>query len=158
MKGLIGLAVVTALAAAATTASGSPNSRVVACKAGVKTIGGVIYRTFCGPATATVSMRGKQYSFSGGKCTKTGVVQVFTVSVGTLTVGKNKPRFKYFGAAVSAASHDGVYRRGVVGWAVNRKRYSLYNVRLSLSGSLTRGTFSGRIVGGGRATGSFRCK
>jgi hypothetical protein len=151
-------ALVVALAAlAATAAAGSGTAASTACKAGIHVIGRTTYRVYCGPAAASVKVSGKTHSFRHGTCLRAG--KLFTVSIGTLTMSKGKPRYSYLGITVPAAKKDGSYTRAVVTWAFGGKRYSLYNVKVRLSGKRTRGTFSGRIVGRtGNVTGSFRCK
>lgn len=157
MKRLLVLSCVAAVCAAV-AASAAP-ARPAACKPGVHTIGKTTYRVYCGPASATVKLGRKTQSFRNGSCLRIGATKVFTISIGTLTISKGKPKYSFFGVAVPSASHDGVYRRASIAWAYGGKRYTLYNVKLRLSGNRTRGTFSGRVVGQRRsASGSFRCK
>jgi len=150
------------LALAVTAAAGAGTRAAAACKPGVHTIGKTTYRIFCGPASASVKVQGKTHSFRNGSCLTVGAAsaaKVFTMSIGTLTVSKSKPKYSYLGITVPGVNHDGVFRRAVVTWAFAGKRYSLYNVKLRLSGNRTRGAFSGRIVGKRvTVTGSFRCR
>jgi hypothetical protein len=132
---------------------------VEACKPGVHTVGKTTYRVFCGPASATVRVAGKAHSFRHGSCLKLGAARVFTLSIGTLTMSKGTAHYSYLGISVPSAGRDGVYHRASVAWAYGGKRYTAYNVKLTLAGNRTRGTFSGRIVGKrGTVTGSFHCK
>ena len=152
-------ALVLVLAAlAATAAVGSDSAASAACKPGIRVVGKTTYRVFCGPASASVKVSGKTHSFRHGTCLRVGN-KVFTLSIGTLTMSKGKPKYSYLGATVPAAKKDGLYKRAVVTWAYGGKRYSLYNVNVQLAGKRTRGTFSGQIVGrAGKVTGSFRCR
>lgn len=139
-------------------AAGAGTRTAAACKPGAHTIGKMTYRVFCGPASASVKVEGKTHSFRNGSCLRAGTTKVFAMSIGTLTISKSKPKYSYLGITVPGAKRDGAYRRAVITWAFAGNRYSLYNVKLRLSGGRTRGTFSGRIVGKrGTVTGSFRC-
>ena len=151
LGGLVALSAVAAAGAGAKTAA--------ACKPGIHEVGKVTYHVFCGPATASVKLGGKTYTFRGGTCLQAGITRIFTISIGKLTIGKGKPRYSYLGVTVPSANHDGTYRRAVVTWAIGGKRYSLSNLKVRLTNNQTRGTFSGRAVGKrGTVTGSFRCK
>jgi len=140
-------------------ASGNGTGFAAACKPGAHKVGKVIYRTYCGPASASVKVAGKTYTFRNGSCLSAGITRVFTMSIGKLSSRKGKPRYSYFAVTVPNAKHDGVYRRAVITWSIGGKRYSLSNVKLRLTNKQTRGSFSGRDVGRrGAVTGSFRCK
>ncbi len=156
MKRLIVLIAAGALGAGAAASGGSGS--VQACKPGVKSIGGRLVRTFCGPARATATVSGKRpASFKQGSCTR--LQSTFTVNIGTITIGKWRPKYDYFGVAIAGANHDGLYPLASVAWSHGGRRYALYNVKLRLAGNRTRGTFSGRVVGShATAKGSFRCK
>jgi hypothetical protein len=145
-------------ALALVAAAGAGTRSAEACKPGIRTIGKTTYRIFCGPASASVKVGRKTHSLRNGSCLTVGG-KVFTLSIGTLTMSKRKPRYSYLGVTVPQAKRDGIYRRAVVTWAFGGKRYSLDNVKVRLAGKRTRGTFSGRIVGKtATVTGSFRCK
>lgn len=151
--------VTSALVALMAAAAGSGTGAAAACKSGVHKVGKVIYRTYCGPASASVKVAGKTHTFRNGSCLRAGITHVFTMSIGKLTIGNGKTRYSYFGLSVPTANHDGIYRRAVITWSIGGKRDSLSNVKLRLSNNQTRGSFSGRAVGRrGRVTGSFRCK
>ena len=151
--------ILAALVVLVAAAAGSGTGTAAACKPGAHKVGKVIYRTYCGPASASVKVAGKTYTFRNGSCLRAGITRVFTMSIGKLTSRKGKPRYSYFGVTVPSAKHDGVYRRGVITWSIGGKRYSLSNVTLRLTNKQTRGSFSGRAVGRrGAVTGSFRCK
>ena len=157
MRRALVVAVLLALCAVAT--AGAVTNAATACKAGVHTVGKVTYRVYCGPASATVKTAGKTHTFRNGSCLRAGITRVFTMSIGRLTMSKDKPKYSYFGVTVPSANHDGTFRRVVVTWAIGGKRYSLINAKLRLTNKQTRGSFSGRAAGkGGTVTGSFRCK
>src|SRR5205085_1798103 len=147
--------VVAALAAAAlfaAAASGRPGS--AACTPGVKSSGSVTYRTFCGPAHATAKVGGKTFTFSGGTCAKLG--GIFTVNLGTISLGAPKPKYPYFGLNVSPPQ-AGAHAGQLVAFSVPGKRYSLLHATVTLKAGLRGGTFSGAVFSGGTASGSFSC-
>jgi hypothetical protein len=151
--------ILAALVVLVAAAAGSGTGAAAACKPGAHKVGKVIYRTYCGPASASVKVAGKIYTFRNGSCLRAGITRVFAMSIGKLTSRQGKPRYSYFGVTVPSAKHDGVYRRAVITWSIGGKRYSLSNVKLRLTNKQTRGSFSGRAVDGrGKVTGSFRCK
>ena len=69
------------------------------CTAGVKTVGGVLTRTFCGPATVSFTIAGKTAKLSQGQCVATS--SYLTVNIGVFTgPGAKSPRPNYFGLDV----------------------------------------------------------
>jgi hypothetical protein len=147
-------AVLGSTAVALVLASGA-SSRQTACTAGVKTVAGVTYRTFCGPAHATLKAGGKAYAFRGGACTISG--GYFTINIGTITLPPGKPKYTYFGITVFG-KRDGVYRNSAVSWQVRGQKNSLILSTVTVSGGRLRGTFAGKLLfGGGPASGSFGC-
>ena len=153
------LVLVALVALSASAAAGAGGKAAAACKPGSHKVGKVTYRVFCGPASATVKLGGKTYSFRNGSCLRAGITRVFTMSIGSLRMSKGKPKYSYFAVTVPSANHDGVFRRAIVTWAIGGKRYSLSNVKLRLTNGQARGSFSGRAGGKrGTVTGSFRCK
>jgi hypothetical protein len=154
MKRFLVLFVAGAIAAA--VASGGSGS-VQACKPGVRSVGKILVRTFCGPAKASLTVGGKPQAFRQGSCTR--LQATFTINIGTITIGKAKPKYDYFGISIAGANHDGNYPRAAIGWAYHGRRYAAFNAKLKLAGNRTRGTFSGRVVSS-KATvkGSFSCK
>ena len=129
--------------------------RSASCTAGVRTVGGATVRTFCGPARATVKAAGKTFVFSGGQCTVSS--GFFTVNVGSITLGpQSKPKFAYLGIDVKPP-RAGLHRNQVVSWQVPGKGYALIGATVTVSAGLKGGTFTGRLIGGGTATGLFSC-
>ena len=148
--GLVLAGVVAALAAA-----GHASARQ-ACTAGVHSSGGVTYRTFCGPAHATLKVGGKTYSFKGGSCQLTG--KLMSINIGTITLPPGKPKYNYFGITVFAKK-GGTYSNQAVAWQFpHGKSGSLLRTTIKLAGSRKSGTFSGSpLTGGGKGVGSFGC-
>ncbi len=112
-------------------------------------------RTFCGPATATARVGSKTFRFSGGQCT---VSQgYFTVNIGAITLGSEKPKYAYLGIDVKPPK-AGTHASQIVSWQAPGKRYSLLPAKVTVASGLRSGTFSGPVLGGsGSATGSFHC-
>jgi hypothetical protein len=144
---------------AATAAAGAATKAAAVCRPGTQKVGSVVYRVYCGPASATVKVGGETHAFHNGSCVRVGITKVFTMSIGKLTISKGKPRYNYFGVTVVGANGDGTYRRAVVTWAFGGERQALSSVNLRLTHKQTRGSFSGRATGShDTVTGSFRCK
>ena len=148
------LAAVGLLAAAAVAGTAPAGTRSASCTAGVRTVGGAKVRTFCGPATATAKTAGRTFRFSGGQCQ---VSQgFFTVNIGSITLPPPKPKFAYLGIDVKPA-RAGAHQNQIVSWQVPGKSFSILGATVTVSAGLKGGTFSGRLIGGGSATGSFSC-
>ncbi len=140
-----------------------PVASAKTCHAGVHRFGSVNARTFCGPASAHITLPGKSATIRGGKCQKTS--QYFTINIGTAVLGSapNKPH--YLGITVGSvpggggapAGNDGTYSGGAVSFVINHRGYALINTTVILAGNRTKGSFSGTIFGGGQASGTFSC-
>jgi hypothetical protein len=151
----------------ALAASSGAASRRAACTPGIVKFGGVTARVFCGPAKATLKASGKTLRFSGGSCERTGTY--VTVNIGTVVLGqttKRKPDYfgldvgAYAGASTKPATHDGVYRGGVIAADFAGKAYLVRGdtARITLAGGRTRGTFTSTLLfGGGSVSGTFSC-
>lgn len=127
-----------------------------ACTAGVRTAGGVTYRSFCGPAHATLHFGGKTYRFTGGDCERTG--GSFAINLGTITLPPGKPKYRYFGIAVFTG-HDGTFQNQAVSWQLPTGDHnSLFHAKLVLAGGRTRGTFAGTTLADRTpGSGTFHC-
>jgi len=125
-----------------------------ACTASVRTAGGVTYRTFCGPARATVHVGGKTLAFSGGSCQRA----TFTINIGTITLPPGKPRYRYFGMTIFG-NRDGVYQDQAVSWQLpDGEHNSLFHATVVLKDGRSEGTFTGStLVGNVKGSGSFHC-
>ncbi len=128
------------------------------CTPGVHKSGGATYRTFCGPAHATIKSRGKTYILRNGSCSASDK-STFSINIGTVTLGAAKPKYDYFGITVFATK-DGTYTTGaVVAWERPGTRAALWHTTVKLQGGRTRGSFAGQlIIGGGTASGTFSCR
>src|SRR5260221_8729528 len=127
-----------------------------ACTAGVRTTSGVTYRTFCGPARATLHLGGKTYSFTQGECERTG--SSFTINIGTITLPPGSPKYRYFGIAVFKGK-DGTYTEQAVALQFpGGKRTSLFHAKIVLKASRSQGTFAGATLADHTpGSGPFHC-
>ena len=149
-----GVAVVALLIAVGLAANAPAGTRSSSCTAGVSTVGGAKVRTFCGPAKATAKTAGMTFRFSGGRCEVTQ--GFFTVNIGSITLPPAKAKLMYLGIDVKPP-RAGVHHNQIVSWQVPGKGYSILGATVTVSAGLKSGTFSGRVIGGGAATGSFSC-
>jgi hypothetical protein len=164
------LALITAAAAVAALAGvAGPASGAGKCKPGVhKFDGSTKARTFCGPASAKVTLLPGQspIKFKPGECEIHK--KYVTINLGTIVLGPtNKKKPEYFGLTVGRtpaggkpAPKDGTYDQDVViSFEHKNKGHALGNASVTLTHNRTRGTFQGTPFGQqGAVTGSFRCK
>ena len=81
--------------------------------------GGTLERTFCGPATVTVTVNGKSFKLSQGQCVTTS--KYISVNIGVLLARATGKRPNYFGVDIGAvpgstsspAGKDGTYKSGI---------------------------------------------
>jgi len=162
----ITLVLATVVLALATAASGAPARN--ACTAGESTIGGVKYETFCGPAKASVKTGGKTLTFTNGACVTTS--SYFTINVGaTQLLATGKPVKAYFGLDVGkvpggeefggrAAGGDGTYANVPVSFVSSTgTKYLALGATVKLTNGRKDGSFSGKLLTGGSASGTFSC-
>lgn len=110
----------------------TPSMRIASsarCHAGVKRVHGVKERTFCGPATVTVTVGGHTYKMSQGECDRTG--KMFSINIGTVTIsGGHHRKPNYFGVLISGVpplkGHGSYTTKSVMGsFVYNGKTYPL---------------------------------
>jgi hypothetical protein len=146
-------------------AASSAGNATTACTAGQTSVAGVSYESFCGPAKATVKAGGKTLSFTNGQCQIKP--QSLTVNIGSAILGSQKPAKPYFGFDVGkvggatfggkAATADGTYSNLSVAFNANGTRYLVLRATVTLKNNRKAGTFSGSLLTGGAASGSFSC-
>ncbi len=143
-----------------TNNGGNGGSQTSGCVAEVKEINGVNTRQFCGPAKAQGTADGQSISFSNGDCQV--VSGMFTVNIGRIVLGISdaaqelKKQYNYFGITLSATK-DGTYKNAAIAFDYGGKGYALTSNTLVLSDNLTKGTFTGKDLANGTASGSFTC-
>jgi len=130
--------------------------RAASCHAGIRTSGGATYRTFCGPARATVHLGGRTYRFTQGSCLRTR--NMFTINIGTITLPPRTPKYNYFGITIFTG-RDGTFREQSVAMQfAGGRRGALFHTTIRLSGRRQTGSFSGTVLAtGARGTGTFSC-
>jgi hypothetical protein len=167
---LLALAVLTMLAACGTnssvskssgTSTGSTGTSAVGCVAEVREINGVNTRSFCGPATATATVGGQQWSWTQGQCfNESGMVgvNIGRVILGTdVTAQQLKKQYDYFGVTVQA-SKDGTYPGTAIAGEYHGQDLTIVSGSVTLSSNLSKGSFTGDLFsGGGHVTGSWSC-
>jgi hypothetical protein len=127
-----------------------------ACTAGVHTTGGVTYRTFCGPAHATLHLGGKTYLFAQGACERTG--SSFTINIGTITLPPGSPKYRYFGITVFSGKAGTFTNQAVATQFPGGKRVALFHATIVLKAGRSQGTFKGTTLADQRpGSGTFRC-
>ena len=140
------------VAAAAVPLAGARAS----CTAGMKTVGGVSERTFCGPAKATVHYGSQTWTFSQGECAKS---PYFSVNIGTVVLGtSSKPKPDYFG--LTAQKSGGSWKAIAVVFDHGGKGYPVRTdtAKVTVSPGGTKGTFAGTsFLGGTKVSGTFSC-
>jgi hypothetical protein len=128
------------------------------CKPGTHKFGSGQARTFCGKASATITVGTQKTTLKGGGCERTK--NNFTLNIGTVLLGVDSPkRPNYFGVTVgnppysTPASKDGTYTgNGVVAFVIKHKHYSLQQPTITLKSNRSKGSFSGKLLQGGTAT------
>lgn len=141
----------------------APGTAMAACTAGVHSYGSAQARTFCGPASATIHIAGKTSTLKGGECERTS--QYLSVNIGTTVLGTtSKTSPNYFGLDVgktlgggTPATHDGTYKAFALTWVISDKHDSSINATVTLKNGRTSGAFSGPLITGGSASGTFSC-
>ena len=157
------------LGPAIAAASGPPAAVPAAgtCQPGLTTVSGARYRQFCGPARATVKTGGRVLSFRGGQCSKTS--SYIAVNIGAAALGQGpRPARPYFGLVVGKlpgaavmggrpAGSDGTYKGVDLAFNYGGTRYLMLSATVALSGDRTTGSFAGKLLTGGQASGTFHC-
>ena len=160
------------LTAGAGVASGpaiaSTRTAAAACTSGAREVGGTIERTFCGPATVTVTVNGKSFKLSQGQCVTTS--KYISVNIGVLLARATGKRPNYFGVDIGAvpgstsspAGKDGRYKSGIaLALTYANKSYAVDSdigpTTATLSGNRTRGTVTGKALTGETLTAKFHC-
>jgi hypothetical protein len=164
LSAMIRLAPVLALAALVLGVS-QAGARNAGCLAGVRSVGGISERMFCGPAKATVHFGSHTFSFANGDCVATSTY--LSVNIGTVVLGEtSKPKPNYFGVDVGRtpgsttkpAGKDGTYPAAALALDYGGKGYLATGVSVVLSGNRSHGTLSGTPFGSsGAVTGTFSC-
>lgn len=149
------------------TAAGGPGNES---DCGVHEKDGVQTRTFCGPASATLSINNTDITFPAGECVTTA--DYVSVNIGTIILGTGdkatalKGTTAYFGmnvgragsddASKPAADKDGTYT-AAFGANDHGRAITVTTASVVLSANRTRGTMSGTTLTKEAVTGRFSC-
>jgi len=138
------------------------------CTAGVRTVGGALERTFCGPATVSVSVNGRGYKLSQGSCVATP--SYITVNIGVWSAQRTGRKPNYFGLDVGAVPgtssppvrKDGTYKAGIsLAFNYSGQSYAVDSLvspaTATLQADRTRGTVAGKTITGQQLTATFHC-
>jgi glucose/arabinose dehydrogenase len=132
------------------------------CLPGVHHLGPVAERTYCGKASAQVTLPGHHATFHQGSCRKTS--DYFRINIGTLVsdnVSQHPAYFELVVGKISAggtpAGHDGKFSDGAFRFVINGVVRTFDHASVTLKSNRTKGTFSAPLVGGGTASGTFSC-
>jgi hypothetical protein len=139
-----------------------------ACKSGSREVGGTLERTFCGPATVSVTVDGKTFKLGPGQRVTTP--KYISVNIGVLLARATGKRPNYFGVDVGAvpgspsppAGKDGSYRSGItLVLTYANKSYAVDSdigpTTATLSGNRTWGTVTGKAICGQTLAAKFHC-
>jgi hypothetical protein len=159
------MAAAIAAGAMAASALGASPAAAGGCTPGVKTVNGAMTRTFCGPATVSVTLAGRTFKLSQGQCARTATY--LSLNIGVFTgPGAKSPRPNYFGLDVGrvpggtgpAAGKDGTYTSGVImSFVYGGKSNSALSATAVLAGNRTHGTVHGRTLTGQQVSATFHC-
>ncbi len=133
----------------------------------MRSVDGVRARVFCGPATATVRVGGKAYTFRNGVCERRPLYFDVNIGVVSLVPGK-KGSTTYFGLVVGrapgfgpnvpAAGKDGSYSGATIAIDVRGAGTALRaDSVVKLRNGRTAGSFAGKTFDGKPVSGTFRC-
>jgi len=153
---MVRLALVASALLIAFPAAASPSSaKRASCTVGVTKTAGVTVQDFCGPASAVVHYAGKTYTIRNGSCRQAG--PIYSIRIGSITLGKAKPKYQYFGADV-LAPHGGNFKNAAISFQYPGGSGFLWQNALTLSADRKHGTFSGWTSKTPKyVTGTFTC-
>jgi hypothetical protein len=145
--------------------AGRADAGALGCKSGPFKLGDATAVRFCGSATATVKVAGRAIVYRGGSCERRAAY--LAVNIGSMIPGApmgTKGLPQYFGLAAgrmfgvgAPAPRDGSYSGQTLAFINHGDRSASFSVDVTLSDGRTRGTFTGRLLGGERVSGTFRC-
>lgn len=168
--GMLALAIGVVVAGCGGTASGSGiggkathGGSPAACVSDSTSVDGVATQSFCGNASAQVSVTGTTIPWQHGECETAGgnfSVRFGREILGTGTAAETlKKTYDYFGVTVIGASKDGIYsQNGAVVMEYHGAEYTLVNYTISLASNETQGTFGGTDATSNQPmSGTFTC-
>ncbi|MGH9298518.1 MAG: hypothetical protein ACRDZT_01220 [Acidimicrobiales bacterium] len=151
LTAIVCLAAIGSLSAHAASAGGGPP-----CAQKTVKIQGHPAEAFCGPATATLTISGKTYTFRNGFCEQSKVSATkLGLNLGTLVFGKGNAGQPYFTMTIGR-SHL-VQTLGGADYG-GKDLLGSATPLIDVKGSIpAKGTFTQRIATGAKFTGSWNC-
>ena len=146
---LVGLGL--ALAAGTSTAASSPP-----CTPKLTTIGGHRAAVNCGPATATLRVKGRTYSFRNGFCQQTKGSKDLILSLGTTVLGVHGNAGKPDMQITLIAPTGGTLGNGSVSGADYGGKELVVDELIKTKGAIAKGTFASTTASPS-FTGSWNC-
>jgi hypothetical protein len=151
---IVCLAAVGSLSARAASTGGAPP-----CTPKITKIQGHQAAVNCGPATATLHISGKTYTFRNGFCQQSKSTGSFQLNLGTTIMGAKKGNMglPQFSMLISTHLHTAFGSGSVFGADYGSKDLLGGDSLIKAGGTLAKGTFSSTITVGAKFTGSWSC-
>jgi hypothetical protein len=150
--------IATALIAAGVSSGGSTLGGASAkCDDGTVTINGRVWIQYCGPAKATARFSGKTVRFANGHCiTRNNVKFLF---LGKRPFRGLSPKTKYWSVTTTVGPDGATRKNVVVDWWLGPKHYVVGNLKMTFKNGRKQGTYTGRLLSGGKGptSGSYSC-
>ncbi len=132
------------------------------CQPGVHHLGPAVEHTYCGKASAQVTLLGHHATFKHGSCNKTS--DYFRIRIGTFVSNSALMHPAYFELVVGKSSaggtpagHDGTFSGGAFRFVINGNGRTVDHASVTLKSNRTKGSFSGSLSGVGTVSGTFSC-
>ena len=153
LTAVVVLAGVAALSAHAASTGGAPP-----CTPKITTIEGHRAAVNCGPATATLHINSKTYTFRNGFCQQSKASGSFQLDLGTTIIGvKGNAGRPNFSMLISTHLHTAFGSGSVFGAEYGGKDILGGDSLIKARGTLIKGTFSSSVASGAPFTGSWDC-
>lgn len=121
-------------------------------------------RSFCGTATAQLTINGQQYNFTKGECFN--INGAIGINAGRIILDTSssaagdalKKQNVYLGIELAAPA-DGTFDQGAIsGNYLDQVTFTIVKPTFVISGNLTKGTFTGKdLLTSADASGSWSC-
>lgn len=159
--GMVALGLSGCVGSTSTSRSTVTNIAPNACFSGFGKINGVNVHSFCGTASAQVTVGEQHYTFSRGECFDNGSSS--GVNIGRIILDDSdaamalKKQSAYFGVGVKATK-DGTYPGVVTGYDHDQPYIDVSNTSITLSNTLSQGALTGTAADGTAISGTWTCQ
>jgi len=158
MKLFVFAAVCCLAAAVSASAHAAPAGGAPPCTPKVTTIHGHKAAVNCGPATATLHISGRTYTFRDGFCQQSKSTGSFQLELGTIVIGaKGNAGSPDFSMLISSHLHTAFGSGSVFGADYGGKDLLGGDSLIKAGGTLVKGTFTSSVAAGAPFTGSWNC-